>query len=89
MAKRARGGKTPGTSNNLRRIRTEEGFSRPKLANAAEVSEQTVTRIEKGQRSQATTRHKVLSGLNQLAAPNKYSYKEVFPRDSEVDGEGD
>jgi len=74
----------PGTSNHLKKLRSAAGLSRAALARLADVNERTVKRIERGQSSAAHTRHKILNGLNSHTE-RKYTYKEVYPHDSEVD----
>jgi transcriptional regulator with XRE-family HTH domain len=72
-------------SNNLKNIRTAEGFSITQLATLSGVSVRTLRRIEGATRNVApSTKHRIIKALNKKPSRGKgFDLAEVFPNDKQ------
>ena len=69
--------------NKLKKIRTENGFSRADLSRASTVSDKTLQRLEKGANNvRLDTKYRALEGLNILLrgkGKREKDFRDVFP----------
>ncbi len=68
-----------GWGNKLKEIREKEGITRSRLAQIAEISDRTISRIERQKRhAKLLTMNKIIHALNEISA-GKYTLEDVFP----------
>jgi transcriptional regulator with XRE-family HTH domain len=82
-----RRGEAKRLTNNLKRIRTEEGIDRADLSREAKVADKTVERVEAGQGARPATLYKIFNALNVLRnkslQSSGHTFKQVFPNNKE------
>jgi transcriptional regulator with XRE-family HTH domain len=70
-------------SNNLQKVRVQEGLTLAALAKLADINERTIRYIESGRRpGRDVTLHKLVNAINgnpKRVSKQEYAFEEVFP----------